>query len=182
MWFDYGGGGVGTVFIGVGGDSTKAAEQSIAPPPFGKGAATPDDVRSTGLYISAGTQQAAGCWEWLKYLSGAASRFSTTFPARTSVAASQAFLGQAKPGAAEVYAAYRELLKQASAPAAAAEIDYFWFFRAADQALQGENLDHAMAEAQTLTEQYLACVRGGSTPAECAKQVDPTYNGVGTRN
>jgi hypothetical protein len=57
------------------------------------------------------------------------------------------------------------------------QIDYYWFFRAIDHALQGKNLERELANAQTLTEQYLACVRGGAKGSICATQVDPSYQG-----
>jgi ABC-type glycerol-3-phosphate transport system substrate-binding protein len=182
MWFDYGAGGLGLVMINVGDGNQPQAKQAIAPPPFGSRGASPDDVRATGLYIAAGSQNAAGCWEWLKFLSGVASRFGSSFPARTSVATSQAFLAQAKPGAAEVYAAYGDLLARPDAAVSTDRLDYFWLFRAVDRALAGEDLDRELAEAQSLTERYLACVRTGTTPPECATQVDPTYDGIGVRN
>jgi multiple sugar transport system substrate-binding protein len=182
MWFDYGAGGLGLVMINVGGGNQPQAKQAIAPPPFGSGGASPDDVRATGLYIAAGTPNAAGCWEWLKYLSGATSRFNNSFPARTSLANNQAYLAQAKPGAAEVYAAYRDLLARPDAAASADRLDYFWLYRAVDRALAGEDLDRELAEAQSLTERYLACIRTATAARDCATQVDPTYDGIGVRN
>jgi hypothetical protein len=179
MWLDYGGGGRGMVLVRVGGDNSSEKDQAIAPPPFGTAAPTADDARASGLYISAGSPNAAGCWEWLKYLSSATARFSNTFPARTSIATSQAFLDRAKPGAAEVYAAYTDLFKQPELPDTTPAIDHFWFFRAVDRALQGGNLDRELTEAQTLTEQYLGCVRSGGEPSACATQIDPQYQGLG---
>jgi hypothetical protein len=57
------------------------------------------------------------------------------------------------------------------------QIDTFWFYRAIDRAVQGQNLERELAEAQVLTEQFLACLRGGTQGSICATQVDPDYHG-----
>jgi hypothetical protein len=49
--------------------------------------------------------------------------------------------------------------------------------RAVDRALQGRDLERELAEAQILTEQFLACVRAGAPGNACATQVDPDYRG-----
>jgi hypothetical protein len=54
-------------------------------------------------------------------------------------------------------------------------IDYYWFYRAIDRALQGKNLEQELAQAQALTEQYVACVRSGGERQPCDQQVDPNY-------
>jgi hypothetical protein len=59
--------------------------------------------------------------------------------------------------------------------AMAPPIDYYWFYRAIDHALQGKNLDQELAQAQALTEQYVACVRAGGQRETCDQQVDPNY-------
>ena len=159
--------------------------RAIAAPPLGKGPLSPEDFRATGLFISAKTQQAQACWQWLKYMSGSTSEMASqdTFPARQSVAESHAFLKDAANGAAEVYQAYRAALERTSDAASAREpfyqskIDYFWFFHAVDRALQGKDLERELADAQRLTEQFLACADGGVKPSVCAPQVDPTYEG-----
>jgi hypothetical protein len=101
-------------------------------------------------------------------------------PTRRSVAESEAFK-QILPGAAEVYQAYDTALQRA-APAADVSspgvlIDYYWFDRSVDRALQGKDLERELAEAQTLTEQFLACRNAGDDRASCATQVDPSYQG-----
>ena len=54
------------------------------------------------------------------------------------------------------------------------KIDFFWFFRAADRALQGKDLERELADAQSLSEQYLACLQRDNNPGGYARQVDPT--------
>jgi hypothetical protein len=156
---------------------------AIAPLPLGEGGLTADDFYTRGIYISAQTQQPEACWTWLKYLSEDLSGLEGGFPARTSLAQSEAFVKQAQPGAAEVYQAYAEALQRSSGADERSEsifrssIDFFWFFRAVDRALQGNDLERELSDAQTLTEQFLACVRGGVDGSVCAKQVDPDYEG-----
>jgi ABC-type glycerol-3-phosphate transport system substrate-binding protein len=174
----------GNRFFFVGAGEQPKYTRAIAPPPLGDGAPPPEDFRSNGLFISANTQQPQACWQWLKHLSGDPSELAQqgSFPARSSVAESEAFLGAASSGAAEVYKAYRAAFERTSdqtprEPFYGSQLDYFWFFRAVDRALQGKNLERELADAQSLSEQYLTCVRGEQNPAGCAKQIDPSYEG-----
>ena len=52
----------------------------------------------------------------------------------------------------------RPLADQAVEPTARSSIDYYWFFRAIDHALQGKKLGGELAEAQQLTEQFMSCM------------------------
>jgi hypothetical protein len=105
------------------------------------------------------------------------------FPARISVAESDTFLKQVLPGTADVYKAYSIAFDRMSDTISEASnlhdswIDFYWFFRAADRALQGADLDRELANAQATTEQFLACVRSNTKSNICAKQVDPQYEG-----
>jgi ABC-type glycerol-3-phosphate transport system substrate-binding protein len=180
MWFDLPGG-IQLVRIGPGPEGRQNYTRVIAPPP-GAGQATPESIETSGLYISAGTQQPEACWQWLKFLSNDLSALGSNFPARRSLAESQDFAQKAPEGAAAVYAAYRPLLDRAPTAGAQAaserpQVDMFWFFRAVDRALQGGDLDRELADAQAKTEQYLACAQSGGQAGGCAKQVDSTYAG-----
>ncbi len=156
----------------------------ITAPPLAQSGLSADNFNFSGLYISANATDPQATWKWVKFLSRSTSGLRGRFPARSSVAQSDEFLRQAPPGAAEVYRAYSEALAK-SPPAATrdrrslANFERYWFFRAVDQVLRGEerDLERALADAQTLTEQYLDCVRAGDTTPNCAKQVDPTYDG-----
>ncbi|HWQ14546.1 MAG TPA: extracellular solute-binding protein [Roseiflexaceae bacterium] len=177
MWFDFG---LGLVRVVIGGPERRPFTRAIAPPPLGGDAATPNDVRVSGMYIAAGAQAPEACWAWLRYLSRDTSLLDGAFPARRSLAESPEFLARAQPGAAEVYAAYRAALDRPPASSGEnpeAQIDPYWFFRAVDRAIQGGNLEQELAEAQRLTEQHLDCVRDGGGRAECAQAVDPEYGG-----
>lgn len=180
MWFEFG--------IRFFGDTSQDFERAIAPPPLSDGPLRTNSFFSPGLYISPETENAQACWSWLKALSSDISGFENAgFPARISVAESEEFIQQARPGAAEVYAAYKEALSRPPSeeddPRRTFDpdrvyVDTFWFYRAVDRALQGEGeLDRELAEAQRLTEEYLTCARGGVDGAACARQVDPEYEG-----
>jgi ABC-type glycerol-3-phosphate transport system substrate-binding protein len=132
------------------------------------------------MYISARTDKQQACWDWLKFFSTNTIVGASNFPARRSVAQSEAF-NQASPGMASTYNAYIAALDRTSEVAPGGQspgtrsIDYYWFYRAIDRALQGKNLEQELAQAQALTEQYVACVRSGGERQSCDQQVDPNY-------
>jgi ABC-type glycerol-3-phosphate transport system substrate-binding protein len=169
MWFSF----------GLDTRSATSFTLAVAPAPLGQRVLTQRDYLASALYISAGTQQAEACWEWLKELSDDRASLQDAFPARRSLADVDIVTAQTPPGTSEVYAAYRAALAgpPGAAPVDESQIDYYWFLRALDHALQGEDLQRELAEAQTTTEQFLACVRGGASGIVCAKQVDPGYQG-----
>ena len=147
----------------------------LTPPPLSTGTVTTNRLRMLGLHISAKTSQPGACWTWLKHLTNNTSGLQGLFPANRALITNQTL----PDGAAEVYAAYDEALSQSTTtPTNDTMIDYFWFLRAVDQALQGANLTEELTNAQTLTQQYLACVRGNTDGATCATQIDPDYNGL----
>jgi ABC-type glycerol-3-phosphate transport system substrate-binding protein len=153
---------------------------AMAPPPLAQAALDTDDIWTSSMYISARTDKQQACWTWLKYFSMSTIPGASNFPARRSAAQSDA-LNQAQPGMAAVYQAYVAALDRAGqlAPGGDApgvlSIDYYWFYRAIDQALQGKDLERELAEAQALTEQYVACMRSGGQRETCTQQVDPNY-------
>jgi multiple sugar transport system substrate-binding protein len=150
---------------------------AMAPPPLAQSALDADDISTTSMYISARTDKQQACWAWLKYFSTNTIGGLGGFPARRSVAQS----GVGGQGAPAVYDAYLHALERAVPLPPGGEspgtppIDYFWFYRAIDHALQGKDLERELATAQALTEQYVACVRGGGQRQFCDQQVDPNY-------
>ncbi len=112
MWLGEG----GVIFSG-GDPAAQPFTRVIAPPPLGQAPLAPEDFRANGLFISAQAQQPQACWQWLKYVSGtpAALGPQNGFPARRSVAESDAYMKGAPAGTAEVYAAYRAALDRGSA-------------------------------------------------------------------
>jgi len=185
MWFGLSGD-IMIVRVGPGEAGRQNYTRAIAPPP-GADKARPDSFQTSGLYISATSQHPELCWQWLKFLSGDVSALDEgAFPARRSVAESDTFLKRAPAGADAVYAAYRPALDRAPEAGSGAldrpKLDLFWFFRAADRALQGKDLGRELADAQARTEQYLTCVGSGGAASDCAKQVDSTYDGFAGSN
>jgi len=58
-------------------------------------------------------------------------------------------------------------------------VDQRWLYAALDAAMQGADLEQALATAQQQSDQFSACVAGGSAVAACAQQIEPGYNGWG---
>ncbi|MEN9937596.1 MAG: hypothetical protein RLZZ387_4175 [Chloroflexota bacterium] len=177
MWLDRGS------FLVFGPDNPQAPDIGVAPPPE-LDTLRPGDLETSGaLMISAATEHPELCWRWLKHLSADASYQPWGFPARISVAESEAYTARAPAGHAEVYRAYREALERTPPDQLRPQevggmgVDHYWFFRAADRALQGADLERELAEAQRFAEENLACLRAGGSPPDCAIQTDPEYNG-----
>jgi multiple sugar transport system substrate-binding protein len=181
MWYS---GGIGRMVIRIGGPEEQAQrpDVAIAPPPLGQGGLTGADFSSDAMAIAARSASPEACWAWLTFLSEQTGGLGESFPARSSLATSEAYLSQARPGAAELYAAYAAALADPdSAVDPYAGVDLFWLFQAVDRAMQGADLERELADAQLLTEQYLACVAGGEAPESCATAADPDYAGFGPR-
>jgi ABC-type glycerol-3-phosphate transport system substrate-binding protein len=178
MWLDH-----SIYFAGMSEPYVHNFSWAFVAPPLTNGV-TPNDLDIQSLHISAQSTQAQACWQWLRYLGEQGPGIPTGFPARISQAESEAFLSQAPAGAAEVYMTYRAALENNPmtsdewALSEDSSIDYYWFYRAIDQALQGDDLERALSDAQTLTERFLACVQGGVAGSQCALQVDPDYDNV----
>jgi multiple sugar transport system substrate-binding protein len=106
MWFDF-----GTRFLAHGPSGiqwTPGFDWAIAAPPLGGKPLSTNDFFVRALYISAHTPHVEACWSWLKALSNDLSSLGADFPARTTLAESDAFTSQSAPGVGEVYQAYRE--------------------------------------------------------------------------
>jgi ABC-type glycerol-3-phosphate transport system substrate-binding protein len=173
MWFSWG-------LYAYGPEQPQFA-MAIAPPPLAQSVLDADDLWTSSLYISANTDKQQACWTWLRALSATTLDGIAGFPARRSVAQSDT-TNQSMPGAAETYQAYMQALDRVGQVQPGGEtfstppIDYYWFYRAIDRALQGHDLERELADAQALTEQYVACVRSSQhEAAACAQQVDPNY-------
>jgi ABC-type glycerol-3-phosphate transport system substrate-binding protein len=160
MWFAWG-------LYGYG-DNRPQFTMAMAPPPLAQATLDADDVSTSGMYISAQTDKQQACWTWLKYIStSTVPAAGGHIPARRSAAHSET-LNQDQPGMTAVYDGYAAALDRAGQVGGGREqIDYYSFYQALDHALQGKNLEQELAAAQTLTEQYLACVRSGADPQSC---------------
>jgi ABC-type glycerol-3-phosphate transport system substrate-binding protein len=198
MWFDQGYG----MFGGPSGSPVKGGrpgepgapqqnfEVGIAPLPVGRNGLTSNDLFARGLHISASTDKAQACWEWLKFLSSDISNLQGAIPARTSVLQSDAFKKQATPDVIALAETYADALKQSrpasqsSDPNAFYMMDTYWFFKALDDAAQNKApLDQALAEAQEFTTKWMECLQQQpNKPATCAAQTDPDYKGFNTED
>jgi hypothetical protein len=140
--------------------------------------------RRHGLFISAETEHVEQAWTFVAWLSGRVDALQGSYPARASLAASEEFAHQAPEGAAEVYAAYRELLDRPGKPfeppseSDEAPVDTYWYYQAVDRALKNpDTLEQELQAAQRLAKQFQACVAGGQTAGACTRVVDPEYQG-----
>jgi multiple sugar transport system substrate-binding protein len=194
MWFDTGygmfsqeGGIADTRMGGPGIDPSQPApsfEVGVSPLPVGSGGLRSGDFYARGMHISAGTENAQACWEWLKFLSSDVSTIYGDYPARISVAQGEAFTSQASPERLEIYEANAELLKRPGQPGDdpyvlyGGQLDSYWFFKAIMEHVKDDaDLDAGLAEAQRLTTAFTECVAEGERPAVCAPKVDPDYQG-----
>jgi len=205
LWFDqgygmFGGGpiasssslkGGGPGGPGGPGGSQPPFDVGIAPLPIGAGGLRGGDFYLRGLHISAETQQAQSCWEWLKFLSADVANLQGSIPARTSIMNSDAFIKQASPDMVALAKVYADVLKQQPAqsgttgdPTVIYSMDTYWIYKALTEALdQTTPLDQGLANAQKFTTAYLECMeQNPNKPATCAAQVDPNYKGFSTED
>lgn len=177
MWFDRST--MNFVMMGQSMDFTLA----VAPAPLGRRTLSAEGVYARGFHISADTEHANACWDWLTYLGTDDSLLQGGFPARLSMATSSDFTADAQPGAAETFRAYRQAFQEQGTAATSeptpdrSDLDTFWLLQAVDRAMQGENLEQELANAQELTSQFLACLQTGEEKSTCATTVDPSYEG-----
>jgi ABC-type glycerol-3-phosphate transport system substrate-binding protein len=166
---------------------------AIAPPPLEGLTISVDDVQVSGQYIAAQSEHPEACWQWLTFLSGQPSIIypqESVFPARISVATSPEFAEQGPAGVADVYAAYRERFDDVVTDGNTREalslfgsvVDPYWFYRAVDRALQGEDLERELQAAQEMTQQFVECVQIEEDANTCATTVDPDYKGFSTED
>jgi hypothetical protein len=178
---------------GPGGPQKPPFEEGVAPLPIGAAGLRSGDFYGRGFHISAHSQQAQACWEWLKFLTADASPnlLQGGIPARVSVAQSEAFTKQAQPGQIDLYKAYADAFKRESQPSDDPNVlygrmDLYWFYKAVSETLEkGADLGKGMAEARKTTDAFMEClVKSGNPgkPATCATQVDPSYQGYNTED
>ena len=181
------------MWLGRGGEIPPDSDIRIAPLPVGKAGLPPDEVFALGLFISANTQQAQACWEWIKFLSGDATMMYGytmligNMPARRSIAQSEAFLKQfplVRAGMLDAFDAALAVPVRTTVTGSANAIyslshDSYWLFQALSNTLEkGANLEQELATAQRFATAFAECMnRAGAKAAQCAKEVDPDYKG-----
>jgi ABC-type glycerol-3-phosphate transport system substrate-binding protein len=195
MWFDQGYGIFGPPAASGKGDGPGGPplnfEVGLAPLPIGRGGLAGGDLNLRGLHISAQTQQAQGCWEWIKFLSGDLSNLYGSIPARRSVLESEAFKQQATPEIAALADTYATALAQDRGQSNTngaingfEALDPYWFYKALNEAIAGTTpLEQGLADAQQFSTAFMECLaKSPNKLATCAKQVDPTYDGFTTQD
>jgi ABC-type glycerol-3-phosphate transport system substrate-binding protein len=173
--------------------STKRPTMNIGAAPLPIGAAGSKGgnyVTSNGYYISADTQAKQACWKWITYLTGAVD-VKQGFPARKSVATSEAYKQKVS---AERAAAYQASLGESGTSSVYqffngkdSWLSYssFWLAKAYGQVVDGTApVDQALADAQKMSDDFRACVVQNKAESDtkqqrkCVKQVDPSIPDV----
>ncbi len=142
-------------------DGTKLVDVGVVPMPDGPGHV--GDLTLVGYGISAQTEQAQACWEWLKFLSNQVG-IVQGIPARRSVAESEVYRQQVGSELADVYLATLERSERSFTslmPLAASERGKFvadQFLGVTEAALNGADVEQALAEAQQRVDVYVLCL------------------------
>ena len=135
------------------------------------------------LFISSEVEDPTPCLTWLEFLT-ARSDAVNTMPARQSVANGRTWQNQVGPANAAVYLESLTRHLAASSPEVGHSsfgVDaplYGWLVEATISAAAGGDLTTLLAEAQTQSEAFLACLANDSAAtdeaiAACIQQVDP---------
>ena len=155
-------------------------DTAITAPVFG-GVGVGDNVRSIGMFVSATSSHPEACWKFIRHVSKGWLGIPGTFPPRIAQLDSPEYTGGASAQEIQVAQQYHAALrKQASIdtlPTTAwqSSTDFYWLYRAIDQALQGKDLTQELQQAQALTERYNECIQRGTLAPTCATTVDPEY-------
>jgi multiple sugar transport system substrate-binding protein len=191
MWFDYGYGMFSVQSaLGSGDAAPQSFEVGVAPLPVGGGGLGNDDVTfSIGLFISANTAHPEACWQWLRFLSEQPSLARWSTPARLSVAHADTSQAQTEQDMGKLVTVYDETFAATSKRGIVYQVipeyvETYWLLEAINRASQDRatnqdeaSLAAALSAAQQTTTAFLACVAEQGTPGQCAREVDPDYNG-----
>ncbi|MCG8348006.1 MAG: extracellular solute-binding protein, partial [Chloroflexales bacterium] len=155
---------------------------AAAPLPLAKRGFSAAEVRTEALYISAHTQQAERCWEWITFVAATVPHTSMYIPARTAIAQGEAFRQQAAPETLALFQVYADALAQEPVPSVWARVDsmdWYWFYAALTAVVaDGADLSSALGEAQQKTSAFMACLPEQAEALTCALRVDPNYQGT----
>lgn len=168
-------------------DRHKALRSGVVPFPQGTSDSAAPLLYTTGYFISAQAAAPQACWEWIKFLTGQVNGVQG-FPARRSVATSDAYCRQV---GAERAAAYLTSVEGSQRPSAFQRLVgqewlgayLVWLEQAYKQIVEeGKPVEEALVAAQEKADAYRACVvanRALDDPhgyRACLKQVDPAYS------
>jgi ABC-type glycerol-3-phosphate transport system substrate-binding protein len=147
---------------------------SVTFAPYTWGPLTQADYRLTSLFIAARTPHAAACWAFFRSLQLSGVVRLGSLPANKTTANTPSFRQLYGNAVIDEYLRVfdRPLTLEPHPP-----VDWFWLYRAVDRAIQGEDLERELQNAENLTNAYLQCLHIGDRPATCATTVDPTYEG-----
>jgi len=140
-------------------------------------------VTASGYFISATTENHLACWQWITFLTGQAEAVQG-FPARRSVAESEAYRQRVGADKADAYMASIMDVAEPSALQVISDEDWLggallWLYQAYGKVLDGKaGVEEALDEAQRLADDYRACVISGDDFSQaaweaCLKQTDP---------
>jgi multiple sugar transport system substrate-binding protein len=151
---------VGTYDTLWGGARKPKVQVGMVPMPQGPGQV--GDFLLLGYSISAHTQHPQACWEWMKFLSAQPLAIEGV-PARRSVAASEVYRQQIKPELRDIYQATLEQSERLLTSATRLNTDRTRFVlgqfsQAVEVALNGGDVEQALATAQDKVEQYFLCL------------------------
>lgn len=170
MWMDFSG---SRLF-----SSDQLPDVKLAPLPQG------DAAFCRGYFISRNTSHPQVCWEWLKFLSKQLSPVEG-LPPRRSLAESAQFRAQVGEETARVYRASLERIDDLSSPLYEQlpwlKRTFFWFYRAFDAILKGEDVESALSKAQRKADKYVDCLEredgfvDEEVQSACMREADPHY-------
>ncbi len=166
------------------GERTKAL--GMAPMPWGPGRVA--SFLQQVFAISAHTEHPQACWEWLKFSTEQPALFDarTGLPPRRSVAESAAYRQQVGEETATLYQQaieQGEHLSSAQLAVTRPDISYpfRWFYDAVQSAVEGQDAETVLGEAQRRSEAYTVCLQtkqgleGDELVKACVLEVDPDF-------
>lgn len=155
------------------------AQATLAAAPFPKGAGGQRPApTASGLYISAASPNVDGCWRWLRYIEsqGLGTRQIVATRARFATPSDTSLAGLDVLEAVVRAASVVRGAPTAPVPGGGA-VDLRWLYAALDSTMQGAELEQALATAQQQSDQFSACFNSSGVVADCARQVEPGYDG-----
>lgn len=159
------------------------ASRVLMVPPYPNGPPVIDAGDLIVGYIADHTPHAEACWTLLQALGTDMTLLQRIgMPVRTSVGVSPDYQAAARPGAADIFRGYQDVLSRPASGVPAqsfggSQVYYYWLVQALNGALQGKSLDDGLDRAQTQTADFLTCLRTDTPAPTCAEQAAPNDPG-----